>query len=134
MPCLILDLQQLGTAALLYPGRCVVAANRRDPIVRLLAGGEQLKRALIETFQLRSERCLFDFELGLHLSRKQRLHIGQGLRLLRLPLGPSPLFGRVGVHSFTFDACSSFTHVTACRMDAAGALSVYPLLGWCTAG
>jgi hypothetical protein len=32
------------------------------------------------------------------------------------PLGPSPLFRRVGVHDFTFEACSDFTHVTACRI------------------
>src|SRR5690349_22665619 len=30
------------------------------------------------------------------------------------PLGPSPLFRRVGVHHFTFGACSGFTRVTAC--------------------
>src|SRR5215813_2679875 len=30
------------------------------------------------------------------------------------PLGPSPLFRRVGVHDFTFEACSGFTRVTAC--------------------
>ena len=29
---------------------------------------------------------------------------------------PSPLFRRVGVHDFTFEACSSFTRVTACRV------------------
>src|SRR5271157_4027729 len=26
---------------------------------------------------------------------------------------PSPLFRRVGIHIFTFEACSGFTHVTA---------------------
>ena len=29
---------------------------------------------------------------------------------------PSPLSGRVGVHIVTFEACSSFTRVTACRV------------------
>ena len=29
------------------------------------------------------------------------------------PQGPSPLFRRVGVRDITFEACSSFTHVTA---------------------
>ena len=29
---------------------------------------------------------------------------------------PSPSHRRVGVHVFTFEACSSFTHVTACRV------------------
>jgi hypothetical protein len=29
---------------------------------------------------------------------------------------PSPLSGRVGVHITTFEACSSFTRVTACRV------------------
>src|SRR5260370_12378188 len=33
-----------------------------------------------------------------------------------VPLGPSPLFRRVGVHDFTFEACSGFTHVTACQI------------------
>src|SRR4051794_34382196 len=31
-----------------------------------------------------------------------------------VPLGPSPLCRRVGVPDFTFEACSDFTHVTAC--------------------
>src|SRR4051812_28920537 len=29
---------------------------------------------------------------------------------------PSPLLRRVGVRDFTFEACSGFTHVTACRI------------------
>jgi hypothetical protein len=32
------------------------------------------------------------------------------------PVLPSPLFRRVCVHDFTFEACSSFTHVTACKV------------------
>jgi hypothetical protein len=32
------------------------------------------------------------------------------------PMLPSPLFRRVGVHHFTFEACSGFTRVTARRM------------------
>src|SRR5215472_8004657 len=32
------------------------------------------------------------------------------------PLGPSPYFRRVGVHDFTFEACSGFNRVTACRI------------------
>ena len=35
-------------------------------------------------------------------------------RLLPRPLGPSPFLRRVGVHHFTFGACSGFTRVTAC--------------------
>jgi len=31
-------------------------------------------------------------------------------------LGPSPYLRRVGVHDFTFEACSGFTRVTACRI------------------
>ena len=27
---------------------------------------------------------------------------------------PSPLLGRIGIHDFTFEACSRFTRVTAC--------------------
>ena len=37
-------------------------------------------------------------------------------RLLPRPTRPSPLFRRVGVHDFTFEACSGFTRVTACRI------------------
>ena len=29
---------------------------------------------------------------------------------------PSPVNGRVGIHDFTFGACSSFTHVAACQI------------------
>src|SRR5438270_10190598 len=29
---------------------------------------------------------------------------------------PSPVYRRVGIHIFTFEACSSFTRVTACRI------------------
>src|SRR6202011_1959553 len=29
---------------------------------------------------------------------------------------PSPVNGRAGIHSFTFEACSGFTRVTACRV------------------
>jgi len=29
---------------------------------------------------------------------------------------PSPLFRRVGIHDFTFEACSGFTRVTACQL------------------
>jgi hypothetical protein len=32
------------------------------------------------------------------------------------PVLPSPLFRRVGIHNFTFEACSGFTHVTACKV------------------
>ncbi len=32
------------------------------------------------------------------------------------PVLPSPLFRRVGVHDFTFEACSGFTRVTACTL------------------
>jgi hypothetical protein len=31
---------------------------------------------------------------------------------------PSPHIGRVGIHTFTFEACSRFTRVTACRFAA----------------
>src|SRR3954454_13096207 len=35
-------------------------------------------------------------------------------RCFPVPLGPSPLCRRGGVHDFTFEACSGFTHITAC--------------------
>jgi hypothetical protein len=37
-------------------------------------------------------------------------------RVSSLSVLPSPLSGRVGVHITTFEACSSFTRVTACRV------------------
>jgi len=43
--------------------------------------------------------------------------IGSGAcRLLPCPRGLPPLFRRVGIHDFTFEACSSFTCVTACQV------------------
>ena len=37
-------------------------------------------------------------------------------RVSSLSVQPSPLSGRVGIHITTFEACSSFTRVTACRV------------------
>src|SRR6185369_9338355 len=37
-------------------------------------------------------------------------------RVTSLSVLPSPLWGRVGVHITTFEACSSFTRVTACKV------------------
>lgn len=37
-------------------------------------------------------------------------------RVSSLPVQPSPLCRRVGIHIFTFEACSSFTRVTACKV------------------
>ncbi len=41
------------------------------------------------------------------------------VRLLPIPLRPSPNIGRVGIHDFPFGACSGFTRVTACQVAAA---------------
>src|SRR5947209_4627011 len=41
---------------------------------------------------------------------------GASVGCFPVPLGPSPSLRRVGVHHFTFEACSGFTHVTACRI------------------
>src|ERR1700730_646400 len=37
-------------------------------------------------------------------------------RFSSLSARPSPVNRRVGIHNFTFEACSSFTHVTACKI------------------
>jgi hypothetical protein len=37
-------------------------------------------------------------------------------RLLPYPVRPSPNLRRVGIRNFTFEACSGFTYVTACRI------------------
>ncbi len=47
-----------------------------------------------------------------------RAHYPGGSRRVRLSIAspltrPSPLFRRVGIRNFTFEACSGFTHVTA---------------------
>ena len=39
---------------------------------------------------------------------------GASVGCFPVPLGPSPNLRRVGVHDFTFEACSGFTRVTAC--------------------
>jgi hypothetical protein len=41
---------------------------------------------------------------------------GASVGCFPVPRGPSPLLRRVGVHDFTFEACSGFTRVTACRI------------------
>lgn len=38
------------------------------------------------------------------------------LSISSLSVLPSPVNRRVGIHDFTFEACSSFTRVTACRI------------------
>ena len=40
------------------------------------------------------------------------------LSISSLSVLPSPVNGRVGIHDFTFGACSSFTRVTACKVAA----------------
>src|SRR5438067_6986584 len=39
---------------------------------------------------------------------------------------PSPVNRRVGIHDFTFEACSSFTRVTACRIARPPKADFYP--------
>src|SRR5216683_3698415 len=39
---------------------------------------------------------------------------------------PSPVNGRVGIHDFTFGACSSFTHVAACQIACPPIADVCP--------
>ena len=41
---------------------------------------------------------------------------GRCLSVSSLSARPSPVNRRVGIHNFTFGACSSFTRVTACRI------------------
>ena len=40
------------------------------------------------------------------------------LSIASLSVLPSPVNGRVGIHDFTFEACSSFTHVAAYQIAA----------------
>src|SRR5579864_5512897 len=39
---------------------------------------------------------------------------------------PSPVNRRVGIHNFTFEACSSFTRVTACKVAAHPTADSFP--------
>src|SRR4051794_15243261 len=41
---------------------------------------------------------------------------GASVGCFPIPRGPSPNLRRVGVHDFTFEACSGFTRVTACSI------------------
>jgi hypothetical protein len=44
---------------------------------------------------------------------------------------PSPIFGRVGVHDFTFEACSGFTRVTARAIAASPREACVPAASAC---
>ena len=47
-------------------------------------------------------------------------------RFLSLSVLPSPVNRRVGIHDFTFEACSSFTHVAACQIACPPIADVCP--------
>ncbi len=67
-------------------------------------------------------RCIKHFpDMPSSLPRWTRT--GAYIGFFPVPLQPSPNIGRVGVHDFTFEACSRFTRVTACRFAAT--LKVY---------
>src|ERR1035437_3733490 len=48
------------------------------------------------------------------------------LSIASLSVLPSPVNGRVGIHDFTFEACSSFTHVAACQVAGPPIADVCP--------
>ena len=48
------------------------------------------------------------------------------LSISSLSVLPSPVNGRVGIHDFTFGACSSFTHVAACQIAGPPIADVSP--------
>jgi hypothetical protein len=48
------------------------------------------------------------------------------LSISSLSVLPSPVNGRVGIRDFTFEACSGFTHVTACRIARPPNGGLYP--------
>ena len=48
------------------------------------------------------------------------------LSITSLSVLPSPVNGRVGIHDFTFEACSSFTHVAACQIAGPPIADVCP--------
>ena len=48
------------------------------------------------------------------------------LSISSLSVLPSPVNRRVGIHDFTFGACSSFTHVAACQIACPPIADVCP--------
>src|SRR5450631_2210336 len=48
------------------------------------------------------------------------------LSISSLSVLPSPVNRRVGIHDFTFEACSSFTHVAACQIACPPIADVCP--------
>ena len=48
------------------------------------------------------------------------------LSISSLSVLPSPVNGRVGIHNFTFGACSSFTRVAACQIACPPIADVCP--------
>ena len=95
-----------GASQVLFPFPTPARTSTRSAVVgRYPASGTGLPRCI---------RYFPDMPSSLPRWTRSSASIGSFLVLLR----PSPNIGRVGVHNFTFEACSRFTRVTACRFAA----------------
>jgi len=94
------------TSPVLLPSPTPARTNTQSIVMgRYPAPGTGLPRCI---------KCFPDVPSSLPRWTRTSASIGFFLILLR----PSPYLGRVGIHNFTFEACSRFTHVTACRFAA----------------
>jgi hypothetical protein len=102
-----------GTSQVLFPSPTPARTSTRSAVVsRHLTSGTGLPR------------CIKHFpDMPSSLPRWTRTGILISVIFFPVLLRPSPNLGRIGVHIFTFEACSRFTRVTACRFAAT--LTVY---------
>ena len=96
-----------ATSPVLFPSPTPARTNTRSAVVsRYLTYGTGLPRCI---------KHFPDMPSSLPRWIRTGVHISVFFPVL---LRPSPNIGRVGFHIFTFEACSRFTRVTACRFAA----------------
>ena len=95
-----------GTSKVLFPSPTPARTSTRSAVVsRYLTYGTGLPR------------CIKHFP-DMPSSLPRWIRTGASIGCFPVLLRPSPNIGRVGFHIFTFEACSRFTRVTACRFAA----------------
>ena len=95
-----------GTSPVLCPSPTPARTSTQSAVVsRYLTCGSGLPR------------CIKHFP-DMPSSLPRWIKTGAAIGFFPVLLRPSPNIGRVGFHIFTFEACSRFTHVTACRFAA----------------
>ena len=95
-----------ATSPVLFPSPTPARTSTRSAVVsRYLTSGTGLPR------------CIKHFP-DMPSSLPRWIRTGASIGCFPVLLRPSPNIGRVGFHIFTFEACSRFTRVTACRFAA----------------